>query len=275
VVNNDRGRGIKHAGLPACILSIASRQGRGIMSKIPIPISHNIIRVISKSGLCSRKQALDLVMAGKVKINDKTVIDPGHKVRSSDHILVNGKPLQKVNKRYILLHKPAGYITTRKDELGRPTIYEFLKDIDDWIFPVGRLDLDSEGLLILTNDTKFGNIMTEPSYKIDRTYDVLITGHITDSEINDIVKNGLSIGRGEKSRPTSLKIASKNDDSTWVEVSLKEGKNREIRRLFEALNRPVKRLIRTSFGPFKLGSINPGKWLELKDIPPEISKLIN
>jgi len=214
-------------------------------------------------------------MAGKVKINGKMTIDPGYKVRSSDHILVNEKPLKKVTKRYILLHKPAGFVTTRKDELGRPTVYEFLKDIDDWIFPVGRLDLDSEGLLILTNDTKFGNIMTEPSYKIDRIYKVLIAGHITDDEIKDIVKNGLSIGRGERSQPTSLKIDSKNDDSTWVEVSLKEGKNRELRRLFEALNRPVKRLIRTNFGPFKLGSINPGKWLELKNIPPEISSLLS
>ena len=230
-------------------------------------LSKNIIRTISKSGFCSRKQALELVMAGKVKINGKITLDPGHKTGKTDQILINGKPLPKVKKRYILLHKPAGYVTTRKDELGRPTVYEFLKDIDDWVFPIGRLDMDSEGLLILTNDTEFGNIMTDPHYKINRTYKVLITGHITDDEIKDILKKGLKIGRGEKTQPTSLKILSKNDDSTWVEVSLKEGKNREIRRLFEALNRPVKRLIRTDFGPFKLGSIDPGKWIELKAIP--------
>ena len=236
-------------------------------------LPHNIIRTISKSGLCSRKQALELVMAGKVKINGKTVLDPGHKTRNSDHILVNEKPLTKKDKRYILFHKPAGYVTTRKDELGRPTVYEFLKDMDDWIFPVGRLDLDSEGLLIFTNDTKLGNILTEPRYQIERTYEALITGHITDTDIQKVLK-GIDIGRNEKSHPTSLKILAKNDDSTWVEVSLKEGKNREIRRLFEALNRPVKRLIRTKFGPFKLGSIEPGKWIELKEIPLQISKLI-
>jgi 23S rRNA pseudouridine2605 synthase len=243
------------------------------MSKISTSISHNIIRTISKSGFCSRKQALELVMAGKVKINGKTVIGPGYKVRDSDHILVNEKPLSKKNKRYILLHKPAGYVTTRKDELGRPTVYEFLNDIDDWIFPVGRLDLDSEGLLIFTNDTKFGNLLTEPRYKISRTYEVLVTGQIT-SKDTEIVLSGIDIGRGEKARPISLKILSKNDDSAWVEISLKEGKNREIRRLFEALNKPVKRLIRVKFGPFKLGSLKPGKWLELKEIPPEISNLI-
>lgn len=236
-------------------------------------LPHNIIRTISKSGLCSRKQALVLVMSGKVKINGKKVFDPGHKTTKSDRILVHEKPLPKVAKRYILFNKPAGYVTTREDELGRPTVYEFLKDIHDWVFPVGRLDSDSEGLLIFTNDTKFGNILTEPRYKISRTYKVLITGHITDNDIEKVLK-GLDIGRGQKTQPKSLKILSKNDDYTWVEITLKEGKNREIRRLFEALNRPVKRLIRTKFGPFRLDSIEPGKWIEFKKIPPEISKLI-
>jgi 23S rRNA pseudouridine2605 synthase len=236
-------------------------------------LPHNIIRTISKSGLCSRKQALELVMAGKVKINGKTVLDPGHKTRKTDQILVNEKPIPKTKKRYILFHKPAGYVTTRKDELGRPTVYEFLKNIDDWVFPVGRLDRDSEGLLIFTNDTKLGNVLTDPRYKIERTYEVLITGHITNNEIEKVLK-GIDIGRGEKTQPLSLKILSKSDDFTWVEVSLKEGKNREIRRLFKALNRPAKRLIRTKFGPFNLASIKPGKWNEFTEIPPQISKLI-
>jgi len=242
---------------------------RGKRRRLP----HNIIRTISKSGLCSRKQALELVMAGKVKINGRITLDPGHKTKKTDQILVNEKPIPKAKKRYILFHKPAGYVTTRKDELGRPTVYEFLKDIDDWVFPVGRLDRDSEGLLIFTNDTKFGNVLTDPRYKIDRTYEVLITGHLTDSDIDKVLK-GMNIGRGEKTQPIILKILSKNDDSTWVRISLKEGKNREIRRLFEALNRPVKRLIRTKFGPFNLGSVKPGKWNEFREIPPEISKLI-
>jgi len=210
-------------------------------------------------------------MAGKVKVNDKITLNPGHKTRKTDQILINEKPIPKVKKRYILLHKPAGYVTTRKDELGRPTVYDLIKDIGDWIFPVGRLDLDSEGLLILTNDTKFGNLLTEPRYKISRTYEALITGQITPKEIESVLKSGIDIGRGERTAPVSLKILSKNSDSTWVEVMLKEGKNREIRRLFETLNKPVKRLIRTRFGPFKLGSINPGKWIELKEIPPEIT----
>ncbi len=234
---------------------------------------HNIIRTISKSGLCSRKQALELVMSGKVKIKGRTILDPGVKISDTGIIFVNGKPLPKAKKRYILFHKPAGYVTTRKDELGRPTVYEFLKDIEDWIFPVGRLDRDSEGLLIFTNDTKFGNILTEPRYKIERTYEVLIDGAISHDEILKMLK-GVDIGRGEKAEPTGVKVLEKKDGCSRMQISLAGGKNREIRRLFESFDKPVKRLIRTKYGPFSLGSIKPGGWVELKAIPLEISKLI-
>ena len=212
-------------------------------------------------------------MAGRVKIKGKTSLDPGIMISDPGNISVDGKPLPKVKKRYILFHKPAGYVTTRSDELGRPTVYEFLKDIDDWIFPVGRLDLDSEGLLIFTNDTKLGNILTEPGYKIERTYEVLIDGPISHDEILKMLE-GVDIGRGEKARPRSVKMIDKKDGQIWVRVSLEEGKNREIRRLFERFDRQVKRLVRIKFGPFSLGSIKPGKWTELKDIPPEILKLL-
>lgn len=236
-------------------------------------VPHNIIRTISKSGLCSRKEALGLVMAGRVKIKGKTVRDPGTMISGSGNVFVDGKELPKIKKRYILFHKPGGYVTTRKDELGRPTVYELLKDIDDWIFPIGRLDRDSEGLLIFTNDTKFGNVLTEPRFKIERTYEVLIDGPISNDEILRMLK-GVDIGRGEKAQPVSVKILDKKDNCSWVRISLEGGKNREIRRLFERFNKPVKRLIRTKFGPFVLSAIKPGRWIELKEIPPEISKLI-
>ena len=216
-------------------------------------------------------------MAGMVSMNGKTLLDPGYKPKSSDSILVNEKPLQasslSKDKIYILFHKPAGYVTTRKDELGRPTVYEFLKDIDSWVFPVGRLDRDSEGLLIFTNDTKFGNVLTEPRYNIERTYEVSIKGSLTHEDTTKIL-SGLDIGRGEKTKPTGVKTLSRGNDSSVVEITLKEGKNREIRRLFEGLGKPVIRLVRTRFGPFKLGSIKPGKWIEINEIPPEILKII-
>lgn len=209
-------------------------------------------------------------MAGRVKVKGKTSLDPGVMISDPGKISVDGKPLPRIKKRYILFHKPAGYVTTRSDELGRPTVYEFLKDIDDWIFPVGRLDLESEGLLIFTNDTRFGNVLTEPGYKIERTYEVLIDGPISNDDILKML-GGVDIGRGEKARPISVKVLDKKDGQSWVRVSLEEGKNREIRRLFEHFGRSVKRLIRIKFGPFSLASIKPGKWIELEDIPPEFT----
>lgn len=235
-------------------------------------MAHNIIRTISKSGLCSRKQALELVMKGSVKVGGKTVHDPGVMITDPGRISVHGRPLPKSRKRYILFHKPPGYVTTRKDELGRPTVYEFLKDVDDWIFPVGRLDLESEGLLIFTNDTGFGNILTEPRYKIDRIYEVMIDSAISQDDAAKMLK-GVDIGRGEKCEPVSVRILDKKDGRPWVRVTLNGGKNREIRRLFERFSRTVKRLVRTKYGPFNLGAIKPGQWTELKSIPPEIAKL--
>ncbi len=234
--------------------------------------SHNVIRAISRSGFCSRKQALRLVQANAVKINGKTVLDPGQKVSLPDRVTVNGKPLPRKEARYILLNKPSGYVTTRKDELGRPTVYEFLKDVKDWVFPVGRLDLDSEGLLMFTNDTKLGNVLTDPRYDIERTYEVLITGSLAREEMLKIPK-GIDIGRGETARPKNIKVLTCNDDSTLIEITLTEGKNREIRRLFQCLGRDVKRLKRIRFGPFKLGDLKPGKWIEVRDISLKILRL--
>ena len=230
------------------------------------PKTYNIIRTISKYGLCSRKQAFEFVKNGKVRVNEKTVLDPGKKISPVDRISVNGKPLKEKRKRYILFHKPAGYVTTRQDELGRPTVYEFLKNIDDWVFPVGRLDKDSEGLLILTNDTKFGNALTDPRYNIPRTYKVLIDGILSNDNLEDIRK-GINIGRGEKTQPAKVKILNHDKNRTLLEITITEGKNREVRRLFEHLNKPVKRLIRLSFGPFSLGHIKSGKYVEINKIP--------
>lgn len=224
-------------------------------------IPHNIIRTISKSGLCSRKQALELVKAGKVRMGGKVVFDPGLMVKSPGAISVNGRPLTEKKRRCILLHKPAGYVTTRKDELGRPTVYEFLKGVREWVFPVGRLDLDSEGLLIFTNDTKFGDTLTDPKRRVKRTYEVLIAGSLGRAEAQAILR-GVDIGRGETSRPLGVRILDAKQDATLVEITLVEGKNREIRRLFERLGRPVLRLVRTKYGPFRLGTIRPGEWVE-------------
>lgn len=226
------------------------------------PSSHNLIRTLSKLGLCSRKQALVHVQAGRVTVNGKCVKDPGYVVRREDKIRLNGQTASAKPKQYFIFHKPVGCVTTRSDEKGRKTIYDYLGDIGAWIFPVGRLDLDSEGLLILTNDTAFGHKLTEPSFKIPRTYEVWVQGMLTTEDQNKI-SQGIDIGRGETSQPSKLKIIQAANLVSHGEITLTEGKNREVRRMFETLGKPVTRLLRTRFGPYHLGNLKPGTWKEI------------
>ena len=222
----------------------------------------NLIRTLSKLGLCSRSQALVHVQAGRVTVNGERVTDPGRAVRPRDKIRLAGETAKPQAKRYFLFHKPAGCVTTRSDEKGRRTIYHFLGEIGGWVFPVGRLDLDSEGLLVLTNDTAFGNRLTDPSFKVPRTYEVWVKGLLSAEDQNKIA-GGTDIGRGETSLPARFKILKAGLPLSHAEVTLTEGKNREVRRLFEALGKPVARLLRTRFGPFALGDLKPGTWKEI------------
>lgn len=224
--------------------------------------SKTLARIIAKRGACSRSQAFELVEAGRVTVNGCVVTDPIRTVADRDTILVDGKPIGAKASRYILLHKPAGYVTTRSDERGRRTVYDLIGGMKEWVFPVGRLDMDSEGLLIITNDTTLGNILTDPRYRILRTYRVTVSGAVTKGDLS-AMRQGVDIGRGETSRPHEVKVLEERDGETVLEVTLTEGKNREIRRLFEALGKPVLRLIRTSYGPFSLGDIPPGAWREI------------
>ena len=221
--------------------------------------SRNLIRTLSKLGLCSRTQALVHVQAGRVTVNGRTVKDPGYAVRVHDKIQLEGETARPQAKQYFLFHKPAGCVTTRSDEKGRKTIYDFLGEIGACVFPVGRLDLDSEGLLVLTNDTAFGHRLTEPRFKVLRTYEVWVQGKLT-VEDQAQIKKGIDIGRGETAQPATLKILKAEDKLSHAEVTLTEGKNREVRRMFDALGKPVTRLLRTRFGPFLLGDLKPGAW---------------
>jgi 23S rRNA pseudouridine2605 synthase len=225
--------------------------------------AHNIIRVLSKKGVCSRKQAVDLVLGGRVRVNGRVLLDPGRKVKAHECILLDGKTLPENVTRYILFHKPAGYVTTRKDERGRKTVYDLLGDVGDWVFPVGRLDRDTEGLLILTNDTSFGERLANPRFRIPRTYRVRVEGRISREELERMAE-GMDIGRGERTRPAKIEILGQDHASAHLEITLAEGKNREIRRLFEAIGKPITRLVRTRFGPFRLGNLPPGKWKEVR-----------
>ena len=220
--------------------------------------AYNIIRTLSKLGICSRKQAVSLVQSGRLQVNGQVIRDPGRKVKKTDQILLDGKPLQKKKKIYLMLYKPAGYITTREDEKNRKTVYDLL-DCENWIFPVGRLDQDSEGLLLFTNDTAFSEEMTNPHHQVPRTYQVELQESISHEELEKI-RQGIDIGRGERACPKKIRILRQTSPNTFLEIILREGKNREVRRIFEALGKKVYRLIRTQFGPFHLGSLQPGQW---------------
>ncbi len=226
------------------------------------PSSKNLIRTLSKLGLCSRTQALVHVQAGRVTVNGRCVTDPGYVVRPQDKIKLDGTAARVQPKRYFLFHKPAGCVTTRQDEKGRKTVYDYLGEIGSWVFPVGRLDQDSEGLLILTNDTAFGHQLTEPRFQVPRIYEIWVQGLLTPEDQKQISR-GIEIGRGEIARGARLKILKAGREVSHAEIRLTEGKNREVRRLFETLGKPVTRLLRTHFGPYQLGNLPPGTWKEI------------
>lgn len=221
--------------------------------------THNIVRVMSKLGHCSRKQAAELVLSGRVSIGSRTLTDPGEPVPFSADIMVDGKRLSRKENIYLILYKPVGCVTTRSDERGRDTVYKYLPHTKDWVFPVGRLDKDSEGLLIFTNDSVFSERMTNPSLGIKRTYEVMVEGTLSDAYLKQMLK-GTDIGRGEISKPVGARVLKELTCGTLLEISLIEGKNREIRRLMRVYGKDVVMLKRVSFGPFKLGDLKPGEW---------------
>jgi 23S rRNA pseudouridine2605 synthase len=220
---------------------------------------HSLVRIISKLGYCSRKEAIKIVQAGRVSINGQQVTDPAFPGSIRDRIAIDGEIIRYHKKVYIVLNKPAGYVTTRLDERGRETVYSCLKDIKEWIFPVGRLDKDSEGLLLFTNDSRFSEYMANPYNAITRTYHVLIQGNLSPQEIQFALK-GVDISKGETSQPLSLDYLGQADKNNWFKIVLIEGKNREIRRLFTALGKVVLRLIHVQHGPYTLSDLRPGEW---------------
>jgi 23S rRNA pseudouridine2605 synthase len=222
---------------------------------------HAIVRVLSKLGVCSRMQAVELVLAGRVRIGARVVRDPGERCRFDEAIAVDGLPVSGVRRRYILINKPRGFVTSRSDERDRKTVYDLLEGIGVWVSPVGRLDRDSEGILLLTNDTRFAAWLTDPANAVPRVYEVTVKPTMTEAEV-EALTTGVDIGHGELSRPTAARIHGSVGDTTTISLTLVEGKNRELRRLFQARSRRVLRLRRTSFGPFLLDDMEPGAWRE-------------
>ena len=225
-----------------------------------------IQKVLSDQGICSRRAAERMIAEGRVKVNGRP-ISLGDKMDPDfDKVSIDGKNQRIVRKRkyiYIMLHKPRGYITTASDERGRKTVMDLVADVGRRVYPVGRLDKDSEGLLLLTDDGAFANLLTHPSGGVGKLYRVTVRPRATEEQIVRM-SSGVVLDDGVKTAPAVIHVAADEPGRTVLEMTLFEGRNREIRRMCEAVGLEVIRLKRSAEGPVKLGMLPPGAWRELK-----------
>lgn len=227
-------------------------------------------RVISQAGLGSRSEARSWIGAGRVTVNGRKVQTPDAWVDPErDHVSVDGRPLQAAAKQYLLLYKPKGYLTTYKDPEGRPTIYDLLGGVSERVFPVGRLDQDTTGLLILTNDGEFGDYITSPESKVPKTYLVKSSQQLSDEQL-DQLRKGVVLSDGP-TRPAIVNRVRDSEKYTFFEITITEGRNRQVRRMVEALGAKVLKLVRTRIGLIEIGELEIGKYRPL--LPPEIAVL--
>jgi 23S rRNA pseudouridine2605 synthase len=217
-----------------------------------------LARALSKLGYCSRSEAAKLIRTGRVKVNGALRRDPETPVHAGkDRIEVDGKPLARSDKIYLLLNKPRGVITTASDEQGRETVYVYLPQDLPWIAPVGRLDKASEGLLLLTNDSEWAARIAAPETHVDKTYHVQIAAIASDALL-EALRNGITTSDGDLLRVKHASILRQGERNSWLEIVLYEGKNRHIRRMLEHFQVEVVRLIRVAIGPLTLGDLRKG-----------------
>ncbi len=233
------------------------------MSKTAPPTGDRIAKMLSRAGVASRREAERMIEAGRVAVNGKTIESPALNVTSSDKISVDGKEITAPEPpRLWLYHKPAGLVTTDRDEKGRDTIYDKLPDDMPRVMSVGRLDINSEGLLLLTNDGGIKRKLELPSTGWLRRYRVRINGRPTD-EMLEPLRKGITAD-GERFQPMQVSLDRQQGANAWLTVGLREGKNREIRRALAEINLTVNRLIRISYGPFQLGELKQGAVEEVR-----------
>jgi len=237
---------------------------------LPGPVS--LARVLSKFGVCSRRQAERWIEEGRVRVDGTVVrsprrrLDPGRAAVS-----VDGRRVGDLRQTVVIaLHKPPGYITSRTDPGGRKTVYDLLADVGRWVFPVGRLDRDTSGLLILTNDHRLGQRLTDPEHDVPKTYHALVRGVPGEAALSAL-REGVPLPGGP-SRPARVRaVGSARGGGTWLEIVLTEGRNRQVRRMCAAVGHEVEALARVKVGAFALGDLAAGEWRRLR--PEEVSRL--
>ncbi len=220
-------------------------------------------KILSEAGVASRREAEKMISAGHVAINGMVVTKLGTQADPSrDKVTVGGEPITIPEKKvYYLFHKPENVMVTRKDPQGRPTILDYLKGVPQRVNPVGRLDFDSEGLLLLTDDGDLHARLTHPRHEVPKIYQVKVAGHISATHLK-MLREGIDIGE-YVTQPCGAKLLKENPQNVWIELTLKEGKNRQVRRMMEALGFRVLRLVRIGIGPLNLGGLKKGEWRPL------------
>jgi len=227
-------------------------------------------RVFSKAGAGSRTDARKWIGAGRVRVNGTIVRNPDHWIDlERDRVTLDGKPLRSAAKTYVLLYKPKGYLTTYRDPQGRPTVYDLVPEVGAWISPVGRLDLDTSGLLILTNDTDFTERLTNPDHQVPKTYQIKASTRISDEQIERL-RQGVELADGV-TRPAMVTRLRDSEKYTHLEMTITEGRNRQVRRMLEAVESKVLKLVRIAIGPVRIGDLPIGKWRHLT--PEEVQAL--
>ena len=234
-----------------------------------------IQKAMADMGLCSRRRAEQIILEGRVKLNGRPVQLGDKMDMATDVLSVDGqtiRPSKKKEYKYYMLHKPRGYITTARDDRGRKTVMELISDVPERVYPVGRLDKDSEGMLLMTNDGELANMLTHPSHHVSKMYRVTVHPKASEEQIIALT-DGVYLDDGSKTLPAIIRVVAEEDERTVMEMTIREGKNRQIRRMCEAVGLQVARLSRKSVGPVKLGMLAPGKYRELK--PAEVIALKN
>lgn len=228
-------------------------------------------KVIAHAGIASRRKAEELILEGKVTVNGKIVKELGTKVSSTDKVEVNQIPIVQEEKRYYLFYKPRGVISAVKDDKGRKVVTDFFDFVEERIYPVGRLDYDTSGLLIVTNDGDFSNLLTHPKYEIQKTYIAKVKGMPTKEALRKL-ERGIQLEDG-KTAPAKVKLKSmdKRKQTSIVEITIHEGRNRQVRRMMEAIGHPVQKLKREQYGSLSLLGLNAGQFRELT--PHEVKQL--
>lgn len=233
-------------------------------------------KYLAQAGVASRRGSEELIRDGRVTLNGEVVREMGVRVEPGDRVTVDGRAVEPEATIWVMLNKPAGYVTTRDDPQGRPTVYDLLPPDYASLFHVGRLDQDSEGLLLLTNEGEVANRLMHPRHEVDRVYVVDVVGHVDRGGIRRLhagVQLEDGAARAHFAEVLEKQGAEKGPGPMWsrVRVIMREGRKREVRRLFEALGHPVRRLVRERLGPIQLGTLESGKWRELR--PDELRAL--